>query len=66
MTAGLYDQTVHLNAQSWLHAVQEHMREHLIRPMIVALIERCWADGTLPLPPLGWGRAEPWFVGDLR
>lgn len=39
MTGGLEDRIVHLNAESWLHAVQNHWHRSFLRPLITHSIE---------------------------
>lgn len=64
MTAGLYDIVTHRNADAWFRATQRHFNDHILQPMLTAHIDHCYAQGLLPLPPLGW-RTEIWYLGDL-
>lgn len=34
--------------------------------IMIHVFEQMWMAGVMELPPLGWCRTEPWYVGDLR
>lgn len=61
----LDDIVTHRNADAWYRSIQRRLTDQILRPYIAAEIDRAYADGTLPLPPLGWGRTEIWYLGDL-
>lgn len=58
---GLYEP--HMRA--FCEVYREAFLDLVMRPMITLCIEQGWHDGSLPLPPLGWCREDPWYVGDL-
>jgi hypothetical protein len=46
--------------------IRREFQEHAIAPMVTLMLEEAYQSGYLPLPPLGFCRTEPWYLGDLR
>lgn len=67
----LEDIVTHHNADIWYRGLRKHLNDHVLRPMLAAHIDHCFAHGLLPLPPLDltpgarWSRQEAWYLGDL-
>lgn len=60
------DHEAHVKGWAAIRAAQQSIWTNLLVPLQQQLIEDGWAKGYLQLPPLGWCRRDPWYVGDLR
>jgi hypothetical protein len=48
-----------------LRDFQVLFQRDFLDPFFSSVINDAYHHGTLPLPPLEWGRTEIWYVGDL-
>jgi hypothetical protein len=49
-----------------LAEIRREFQERVIAPMVTLMLDEAYHSGDLPLPPLGFCRTEPWYLGDLR
>lgn len=56
MTTHQWDQYVETCMRGW---------EAYLRDVTAICLDRATSQGLLPLPPLGCGRTEIWYLGDL-